>query len=635
MALIVTASGVAGEAKLCDVLSAAPPAVPVTVHGALFVWPALDAMHYADAAARPFAADLGSWRAGAPPARAERPAASPAARYLAADLEFLSATTGATSWATVAAAYERALREAPHFPDAVRAHFLLGQAFLELGSGVEAGAAFTRLERRYPEHALVPDARLGRAEALRLRGRAAEARGLVSNILARAHGDLLCRALREQAATAVTRIDAARAFHELAASCPQVLGETVLLREYAETLMQAGDVDAARALLALPREPGPADDEARLRLLAGAVAADPAEARQVYEQVAATNVSETIAVEAALRLGLLDAATDPGRAAAAVLSLADRRVPQGLRAVALGEAATLLGRAERFEEALVQLDRAAALGAEGAAQSEERRGEILGRWIATLAARDDDVGLATMYAARTTDVQARASVEDRATVARALADVGLHDSAVKLLAGTGPEATAEVAAALGEEAVVAGAGETVSHYAAGLGPAALPAALADRACAVRARTPLLREGPRAAAAEAAWVRDLEVRATIAAAFLDVPGGASEASALLLPLVEGRPAAPVRVLLIAGAAALAEGAWEAAAVSYENAILGGAAGAERLEALAGLLRAADADGDAALVTAALSHVEADEDAIVGRVAATLKQRLRRARGSRGA
>jgi hypothetical protein len=275
------------------------------------------------------------------------------------------------------------------------------------------------------------------------------------------------------------------------------------------------------------------------------------------------------------------------------------------------------------------------MGSDGTSQAEGRRGDVLGRWIETLAAGHDAVGLATVYAAHTTDVQALASVEDRATVARALAEIGLHESAVKLLSGTGPDATAETALALAEEAVVARDAETASRVAGGLDPAALPAAMADRVCAVRARAALIKDGPRAAAAAAAQVKDLELRATIAAAFLDVPGGASEASALLMPLVETETAAPVRVLLIAGAAALAEGAWEAAAVSYESAILRGAVGAERIEALAGLLRAADADGDAALVTAALSHVGPSEDVIVRRVAATLKRRLRRSGGPHGA
>jgi tetratricopeptide (TPR) repeat protein len=632
VALIVATKGVAGEPNFP---APASPDAPVIVRGALFVWPALDRPEYADPAARPYAADVGSWRAGAPPARVARAAASPGARYLEADLEFLSATTGATAWTTVAGAYERALREAPEFFDAPRAYFLLGRAYLALGFGVEAGGAFGALERRHPGSPLVAEARLGRAEALRLRGRVGEARGIVTEVLSRASGELLCRARREQAATAASRIEAARAFHDLATTCPQVLGETALLRDYAEALMQAGDIEAARALLALPREPGRADDEARLKLLVGAVAADPDEARRAYEQVASTSVSEAIAVEAALRLALLDGATDPSRAAATVLPLADRRVPQSLRAVVIGEAGTLLGKADRFEEALVQLDRAAALGAEGAAQAEGRRGEILGRWIEALAASRDAVGLATVYAAHTTDVQALASVEDRATVARALAEIGLHEAAVKLLSGTGPERTAEMTVALAEEAVVARDAETATRVAAALDPAALPTALADRVCAVRARAALIKDGPRAAAAEAAQVRDLELRATVAAAFLDVPGGAAEASALLLPLVEGQTPAPVRVLLIAGAAALAEGAWEAAAVSYENAILRGALGAERIEALAGLLRAADADGDPTLVNAALSHVGPTEDTIVRRVAATLKRRLRRAGSSRGA
>lgn len=441
-----------------------------------------------------------------------------------------------------------------------------------------------------------------------------------------------CRARREQAATAASPIEAARAFHELATSCPDILGETALLRDHAETLAQAGDVAAARALLAMPREPGPDDDEARLRLLAGVLAADRTEARRFYEQVAATS-TESIAVEAALRLALLDGAAHPASAAAAVLALAERRVPPSLRAVVLSEAATLLGRAERFEEALAQLDRAAALDAEGAAQRDRRRREILGRWIAALAASGDAVGLASAYAAHATDVQALASVEDRATVARALAEIGLSESAVKLLGGTGPARTAEMDVLPGDKVGVGPGAEAVTRVSVGLDPAALPTALAGRFCAVD--TVPMNGDSRAAAVEPAQVRDLELRATIAAAFLDVPGGAAEAGALLLPLVEAPTSAPVRVLLITGAAALAEGAWEVAAVSYENALLGGALGAERIEALAGLLRAADADGDAALVTAALSHVGPAEDEIVLRVAATLKRRLRRARVSRDA
>src|SRR5439155_25154781 len=104
-----------------------------------------------------------------------------------------------------------------------------------------------------------------------------------------------------------------------------------------------------------------------------------------------------------------------------------------LRAALRGTAADTAARAGRFEEALGLLERAATLGPEGAAQADGRRAEILGRWVAALGAADDAAGVAAVYAAYATDIDATAAPEDALAIARALGRLGLHPSAVRLL----------------------------------------------------------------------------------------------------------------------------------------------------------------------------------------------------------
>src|SRR5206468_491342 len=322
-----------------------------------------------------------------------------------------------------ATAYEHALREAPDFADAARAWFLLGQAELALGFTPEAGAAFRELVRRFPASPLLDDARLGQAAALRLRRRPREARRIVEAVLAQACGQVRCRAALEAAAetrAAETPAAAADAYRGVAGTCPELRALPGFPLDYAEALALAGDVDGARRVLAhAGHVPGAADDEARLRLLAGRLAADAAGARAEYEQALAQRPAPALAVEAKMRLALLEAERTPERTVQALADLAATPAPHALRAVVLGEAAEVAASAGRFEQALALLARAAALGPEGAAQAAGRRAEILARWLAALDAQGDAAGVATVYAAYTTEVEESAAPAGRATVAYA------------------------------------------------------------------------------------------------------------------------------------------------------------------------------------------------------------------------
>src|SRR5439155_654935 len=122
----------------------------------------------------------------------------------------------------------------------------------------------------------------------------------------------------------------------------------------------------------------------RLDVVAGRLAADAGDvegARTAYERVLGKRASDAVVTEAKMRLALLAAAGDPGRATASLLDLAgDSRSP-AVRAALLGSAADTAARAGRFEEALALLERAATLGPDGVAQARGRRPEILGRWV--------------------------------------------------------------------------------------------------------------------------------------------------------------------------------------------------------------------------------------------------------------
>jgi hypothetical protein len=578
-----------------------------TVAGVPFVWPALDAPEYAtDAAAEPFRRLLAHWDGKKGKSDLVLPAAtSPAGLYLAADLRYLAATARRGDYLDAVEAYERAMRDAPDFADAARGQLMLGYAYLAPGLAPEAGAAFAQLARRCPESPLVADAKLGQVAALRVRRRPDEARRLLDAVDATASGEVVCRARRERAAlarAADTPAAAATAYRELAALCPQALEGTGALLEYAETLVLSGDRAAARQVLAQPREPRSDEEEARLHLLGGSLAEDPNGARIEYE-LAADRAKTPAGLEAEMRLVLLDASERPERAAERLQALAKKPAPRTLRAAVLGEAAEVTARSGRFEEALALLDEAAGLGPEGEAQADGRRAELLGRWIASLAASDDIAGIATVYAAHTTDVDALASPEDRVTVARALARLGLHDRAVRVLhTRGGSEPTLDVV--LAEQALAAGDVATARSAATALLGRGLPEDLAAtaRQTAVGAA---LATGDTEAAALAAG-NDAALRVQVARALVDTPDGAERARAIITPVLE-QPAPPVAAFLVAGAAAAAVEAWDAAADAYGRALAAGAAGPERLEAAAGLARAARRRGDTPTAVAALEQL----------------------------
>jgi len=597
--LLAVCAARAGEAP------AVTPLGPV-----LFVWPALEDPLYGDADAAPWRDALARVRQS--PSPESTPFAEPrsaAALYLAADLTLARAAAGGGDYEAAATAYERALREAPEFADAARGWFLLGQAELALGFAPEAGAAFRELVRRFPASPLLDDARLGQAAALRLRHRGREARRIIDVVLAQASGGVRCRAELEGAA--VTRADgtpgaAAEAFRRVADGCPELLALPAFPLDYAETLALAGDADGARRMLAhAGQTPRTVGDEARLHLLAGRLAPDAAGARAEYERVLARTPGPALAVEARMRLALLDAGRAPEQTVQVLADLAGARVPHALRAVVLGEAAEVAAGAGRFEQALALLARGVTLGPDGAAQAEGRRAEILSRWLGALDATGDAAGVATVYAAYATEVQESAATADRATVAHALGRLGLHRAALRLLAPRGEAAhDPAVVLTLAEETFASGDVAGARAVLGRLNTAGLPLALAERAHRLGARVALAAGDLARATAGAAAGDDLDVRAEVATALLGA-GDAAGASALLQPALAAAKAPPVGALLAAAAAAAAEGAWDRAAEAYARAQAAGATAPERMLAAAGFARTARARGEPARADAALA------------------------------
>src|SRR5947208_827534 len=296
-----------------------------------------------------------------------------------------------------------------------------------------------------------------------------------------------------------------------------------------------------------------------------------------------------------------------------------------LRAALLGTAADTAARAGRFEEALGLLERAATLGPEGAAQADGRRAEILGRWVAALGGADDAAGVAAVYAAYATDIDAAAAPEDALAIARALGRLGLHPSAVRLLelARERSASRPEVEVALAEETLAAGDMAAARTVARRLLAGRLPAELLPRARAVAARAALATGDVAAAAELASGTMDAGLEADVGRALV-AGGNPAAACALVAPAVVDREA-PARVLLVAGAAAAAEGVWDAASEAYDRA-LGAGDGTERLEAAAGLARLALARGDRTAARSAPARAGDLKDALVRRAASAADRSL---------
>ena len=645
------ASTASGEAPVTSATLVPPPAAvaerPVLEPGpifapslpagaALFVWPIAEGPVYAAPDAAPLRRALAAWRAGTPPretpALGDHPSA--AARFLAADLTFLAATAGRAEYWTALAAYERAVRDFPDFPDAPRGQLMIGQTDLALGLAPEATAAFTTLPRRYPESPLVADAKLGQVTALRLRHRPAEAQRLLDEVLPGAAGDLRCRAERERTALArvlATPAETLEAFRKLEADCPRALDDTAAIAEYAEALAGAGDPEAARRLLVAPRDRRLSlVEQGRLLLLAGRIAADAGDvagARAEYELVVGMKPPAPLLVEAKMRLALLEE-SKPGELATTLAALAKTPAPAPLRAVVLGEAADAAARAGRYDEALGLLERASWLGRDGQAQADGRRAELLGRWIAAAAAKQDDAGLATVYSAYTTYVEELAAPEDRLTVARALARLGLHAAALRLMqvtlaAVSDPDPAVRLT--LLDEALAAGEWQTARQTAKRFLGEELPPEVASRARGVLVRAALGAGDVEAAAAAAQHTDDWAARAAVADALLASgdpapPETVARARALVAPAL-GVPEPPLAALLAAGAGAAAAADWPAATEAYRRALAAaGAPGPARTLAAAGLARAAHAAGDDATAAAALRVLGGADDPLVRRAAA---------------
>src|SRR5207247_231501 len=211
--------------------------------------------------------------------------------------------------------------------------------------------------------------------------------------------------------------------------------------------------------------------------------------------------------------------------------------PHALRAVVLAEAAEVAASAGRFEQALALLTRAAALGPDGAAQAEGRRAEILARWLAALDAQGDPAGVATVYAAYTSDVQESAAPADRATVAHALGRLGLHRAALRVLAARADGAREPaVAVTLAEETFASG--DIASAL---LQPAPEPP------------VSVLLTAAAAAAAEGAWNTAAETYARALAAGATAPERMLAAAGLVrIAHARGEPARATAALAALGA-----------------------------------------------------------------------------------
>src|SRR5262249_60928020 len=110
----------AAEPSVADVAPDAGPTI-TTVTGVSFAWPALDSPAYAEPGATPFRRVIGRWRDGERPRGIPATPRTPAERFLAADVIFLDASTNHADGFVAIAAYERAPRESPGFPDPPRA----------------------------------------------------------------------------------------------------------------------------------------------------------------------------------------------------------------------------------------------------------------------------------------------------------------------------------------------------------------------------------------------------------------------------------------------------------------------------------------------------------------------------------
>jgi tetratricopeptide (TPR) repeat protein len=464
----------------------APEPVLTIERGARFAWPDLDAPYYRDANAAAERVALKAWRQGTPTLDQLTRHDGAAALYLAADVTYLRTLLGRDEPLAGPLAYERALREAPTFPDAPRALLMLGLANLRCGLAPEADMAFARLQHEHPESAYVPAATLWRATALRQRHRLDDARTALAPLLARTPPTLRCDVLVEQAEIARGESQPAEAMRldeQLARECPRQAELASMIEARAATLLAAGRRPDARALLAAPAAALPIDDQARLLVHAADLAREDGDlegARQALDRVLGLHVSAAMRVIAQAHSARLDAFVSPDRAVTALEALAAGAPTPAVHAEVLAQIAETLADAGRFEDALARLDRSDEIDSAARRQLVEHHDAILARWIGAQAAAGDPVGIATVYASHRTAIDTRASRATTLQVAGALGAVGLPAAALRVLRLRQPPDDPEFSLTLGEAGLAAGQAAAARDVLERIGPGGLAADVAAR-----------------------------------------------------------------------------------------------------------------------------------------------------------
>jgi tetratricopeptide (TPR) repeat protein len=430
--------------------------------GARFVWPDLDAPCYADPAAAVERLALKGWRQGGMTPNAPASHTSPAGRYLAADVTYLRTLMGQIAPLEAVNAYDRALRAAPSFPDAPRALVMIGFASLRMGLAPEAATAFGRVSAEYPGSRYAPVAALGRATALRQRGRLDEARAALAEIAEPAPAGVRCEVVVERAALARAtkrHADAVALDETVARDCPQfdALPSTTLDR--ADSLLGAGRRADARALLARPSEALEPGVQATLIARAAKLAredGDLAAARGALERALGLRIGPGARAGLLARLVRLDGAVGPERAVARLEKLAATAPSPAVYADVIGLVAETLADAGQYEEALARIATLERSVLADSAAAIAHRDAVLTRWIERLSAADDPAGIVAVYARHRATIDSQATPVTAQRIARALERMELPEPALRILRLRDPGDDSAHALAVADAALAAG-----------------------------------------------------------------------------------------------------------------------------------------------------------------------------------
>ena len=407
--------------------------------GARFVWPDLDAPCYADPAAAVERLALKGWRQGGMTPDAPATHTSAAGRYLAADVTYLRTLMGQMAPLDAVAAYDRALRAAPDFADASRALVMIGFASLRLGLAPEADTAFRRALEREPHGRYARVAQLGRAAALRERGRWDEARTALAALADPVPAGLRCEVLVERAALARAtgrHDEAAPLDARIATECAafEALPSTALAR--AQSLLALGRRAEARVLLASPSEALDVEARADQMLRAGELAREDGDlvaARAAFEHALGLRIGPGQRTSLRARIARLDALVSLDRGLAALEALGVGAPSAAVRADVVGVAAETLADVGRYDDALARLavpDDATPAESDGMLA---RADALLARWFERLAATDDVAGIVTLYAKHRTVIDTHADGATARRIANALERMALPEAAQRLL----------------------------------------------------------------------------------------------------------------------------------------------------------------------------------------------------------